>query len=183
MVACWRLAFISSLAVASTPSLFSTEIYRQWPILRGSNPPYRPRCPNMIKIFFIIPGFKPIGDGGLRSGNLTVHGCSNVELGPVQGNKSLVLFLHGAGNSADSYARRYLTHIYRPDGYNILFLQSPRSGSEWMRINMKYDLNHHWIEDDVEDNMVYLSSILDQLADQYGGHDRIWIAGLSERSS
>jgi predicted esterase len=134
----------------------------------------------MEKVSFKVSNFQPSG-GDIPSGNLIVRGCSNGKLDEVQGKKGVVVFLHGSGGKADDYANMYPTSVYLPDDFNIIFLQSPRStGSHWMQLYEGDTLDHHWVNSQVEDNMVFLSEVLDQIAEAYGGHERVWIAGFSQ---
>jgi len=135
-------------------------------------------CPNMRRVAFTVPNFQP-GGSGLLAGDLTVQGCSNDELNAVEGKTGVVLFLHGRGGAADQYAELYPTSVYLPEDFNIIFLQTPRSDG-WMSLDDKYGLNHHWVNSHVIDNMGFLAPILDQLADLYGGHQHVWIAGKSQ---
>jgi len=73
----------------------------------------------------------------------------------------------------------YPTRVYLPDDFNIIFLHTPRSDG-WMDLYEKDGLNHHWVNSQVEDNMEFLSQVLDQVAELFGGHDRVWIAGKSQ---
>jgi len=132
----------------------------------------------MEKVTFTIAGFQPSGSG-IASGDLMVRGCSNSKLDAVEGKKGVVVFLHGRGGAADEYAKLYPTRVYLPDDFNIIFLQTPRSDG-WMDLYEKDGLNHHWVNSQVEDNMEFLSQVLDQVAELYGGHDRVWIAGKSQ---
>jgi len=92
----------------------------------------------------------------------------------------VVLFLHGALNYADDYAELYPTYVYRPEDYDIIFLQTPRTRPVWMSLADKTDLNHHWNNTQVEEDMTFVSEIVDQLAALYGGHERVWVAGMSQ---
>jgi len=113
---------------------------------------------------------------------MKVYGCSNDALNAVEEKTGVVLFLHGAGGHADDYAKIYYTNVYRPDDYNIIFLQTPRATattSSWMS-TLESDLNHHWSNNQVEDNMYILSKIIDEVAALYGGHEHVWMAGYSQ---
>lgn len=142
-----------------------------------------PKCPNMVTVSFAIKYFKPSGSGFpvSSSGEMDVYGCSNIGLLPEIGTKGVVLFLHGAGGHADDYAGIYPANIYRPDDYNIIFLQTPRgtaTKSSWMS-TADADLNHHWDNNQVMDNMFFLNQIINSLALFYH-YPNIWIAGYSQ---
>jgi len=147
-----------------------------------------PDCPNMQRVTFTIKDFKPTGSGYpvTSSGEMKVYGCcSGGSSGMCDGfgtEKGVVLFLHGAGGHADDYANLYPDHVYRPEDYNIIFLQTPRATatkSSWMS-TYEDDLNHHWENCQVEDNMWFLSKIVDIQAEIYGGYEHVWMAGYSQ---
>jgi predicted esterase len=154
-----------------------------------------PTCSGMVRVTFHIKDFFPTGSGfpASSSGDMDVYGCSNNQIAPVFNPdklavKGVVLFLHGAGGHADDYADIYPSNVYRPDDYNIIFLQTPRgtaTTSSWMSTD-KDDLDHHWDNDQVMDNMFILSQIIDTLAKWYPGqdgstsHPNVWIAGFSQ---
>jgi len=140
----------------------------------------QPACPNMEKVSFIVPNFQPSGDD-IPSGDLEVQGCSNDKLDAVEGKKGVVVFLHGSGGHADDYAKMYPNQIYLPSDFNIIFLQTPRpKGSHWMGLYERGSLDHHWVNSHVVDNMDFLSKVLDQVAEPYGGLEHVRIAGFSQ---
>jgi len=132
---------------------------------------------------FTIQPFEPVGTGlpvDPETKSLEVSYCANIGAfidDPFRKISGVVLFLHGAGGSADDYVN---IDVHRPADWDTFFLNTPRGGNSWMLIDQGDTLDHHWVNSQVEDAINYVSSIVDQLAETYGGYDKVWISGFSQ---
>jgi len=133
----------------------------------------------MTMLSFTIRGFVPAGCG-LPRDEVIVYGCSNTDLDDVPGKKGVVVYLHGAGASADSYADIYPHYIRLPSDYNVIFLSTPRADPVWMYTTDAPTLNYHWVNAEVVDSISIVSTILEQVAVPYGGLEHVWVAGFSQ---
>lgn len=146
------------------------------------------KCANMKNVTFRVKGFSPMAQG-LPGGSVDVYGCSFNALGT---GKHVVLWLHGAGGSADDYARMAVAGKVKPlPDYDIIFLSSPRTnccgktGYFWMCNQNKLENkppnypDDHW-NNEVVDSVTLVTMIVDQAASKYGGYDHVWVAGFSQ---
>jgi len=96
------------------------------------------------------------------------------------GEKGTVVFLHGAGGSADEYDTLWKRgEIDVPSGFTIVFVQTPRT-SKWMTPSKNWADSPDTLLGQVDDDVEILKHVLYELQKEAGGYSKLWLCGRSQ---
>lgn len=96
------------------------------------------------------------------------------------GTKGTVVFLHGAGGTAQEYRELWNSGgIDVPSGFTIVFVQTPRT-SKWMIPSANWAAKPDTLVGQVDDDVVILKHVLYELQKQAGGYSKLWLCGRSQ---
>mmetsp|Transcript_25875 Transcript_25875/g.68798 ORF Transcript_25875/g.68798 Transcript_25875/m.68798 type:complete len:338 (+) Transcript_25875:129-1142(+) len=103
------------------------------------------------------------------------------------GEKGTIVFLHGAGGSAEDYEKLWATgDLALPSGFTIVFVQSPRGSYEqslktpWLQPSKYWGQRPQTLEWQVDDDVTILKHVLWELQREAGGYSKLWLCGRSQ---
>jgi len=141
----------------------------------------------LVKLTYPVPGFQPSTDKDpALPGTVEATVLSSSPAGHF-GAKGTVVFLHGAGGSAQDYSDLWTRGgIDVPSGYTITFVQSPRGAygknlaTPWLQPSSVWAKEPKTLELQVDDDVRILKSVLSELQKEAGGYSKLWICGRSQ---
>lgn len=127
--------------------------------------------------------FRPL-DGSALKTPVRVRVRSSSASGQF-GQQGTVVFLHGAGGSADDYNKMWTGgKIPLPSGFSIVFVQSPREDAKWMlssgTAGKTWAEQRETLNAQVHDDVSILKHVLYELQKEAGGYSKLWLCGRSQ---
>jgi len=164
------------------PVLLGQKAHQQGPASKGAS-----ATPGLVGLpLYSMPGFQPSTDRDpALPATVEVTVLSSSPPGEF-GAKGTVVFLHGAGGSAQDYNDLWVRGgIDVPSGYTITFVQSPRGAYEklttpWLQSSSVWADHPKTLEMQADDDVRILKSVLHELQKEAGGYSKLWLCGRSQ---